>query len=69
MTTIINTEIDGFHEITASYNEEAETVTLETFINLSISKSIKIDEITLTIIICSVCCMRWSERVVTLIIL
>ncbi|MFJ7913880.1 MULTISPECIES: hypothetical protein [unclassified Lysinibacillus] len=48
MTTIFNTEIDGFHEITASYNEEAETVTFETFINLSIGKSIKIGGVTLT---------------------
>lgn len=48
MTTIISTEISGFHEIRAAYNEEAKTITFETFINLSIGKSIKIGEVTLT---------------------
>ncbi len=49
MTTIINTEIGGFHEIRATYNEKAKTITFETFTNLSIGKSIKIGEVTLTI--------------------
>ncbi|MGE7843102.1 hypothetical protein ACQKNX_20230 [Lysinibacillus sp. NPDC093712] len=48
MTTIISTGISGFHEIRATYNEEAKTVTFETFINLSIGKSIKIGEVTLS---------------------
>ncbi|WPK10267.1 hypothetical protein R6U77_09995 [Lysinibacillus louembei] len=48
MATIISTEISGFHEIRGTYNEEAKTVTFETFINLSIGKSIKIGEVTLT---------------------
>lgn len=48
MATIISTEISAFHEIRGTYNEEAKTVTFETFINLSIGKSIKIGEVTLT---------------------
>jgi len=48
MTTLINTEIGGFHEIRAIYNEKAKTITFETFINLSIGKSIKIGEVTLS---------------------
>lgn len=48
MTTIINTEIGGFHEIRATYNEKAKTITFETFTNLSIGKSIKIGEVTLS---------------------
>ena len=48
MTAIINTEISAIHEIRATYNEEAKTITFETFIKLSIGKSIKIGEVTLS---------------------
>ncbi|WP_281486642.1 hypothetical protein [Lysinibacillus sphaericus] len=47
MITIISTEISGFHEIRAAYNETANTVTFETFIDLSVGKLIKIGEVTL----------------------
>lgn len=50
MITIINTEINGFHEIRGTYNEQSKTVTIESLVLLSIGRLIELGKVTLTMI-------------------
>ncbi|MGG2109082.1 hypothetical protein ABFY60_01145 [Lysinibacillus pakistanensis] len=48
MITIISTEINGFHEIRGTYNEQSKTVTIESLVVLSIDRLIELGKVTLT---------------------